>query len=107
MENTWKVVEMRNRSDRNRKGDCEPAEASRIPEGYKVLRRINNKECRLIFGMTDRTTIRGLTTMCEAGILKKVGVTGRKTEYVISRQKPDKPDINPTETRQSDWEDDG
>ena len=42
MENTWKVVEMRNRSDRNRKGDCEPAEASRISEGRKGLRRMKD-----------------------------------------------------------------
>jgi ATP-dependent DNA helicase RecG len=69
--------------------------------------RINNKEYRLMFGITDRTALRDLTTLCEAGILKKVGITGRKTEYILSRQKPDKPDINPTETRQSDWEDDG
>jgi len=89
MENTWKVVEMRNRSDRNRKGDCEPAEASRISEGRKGLRRINNKECRLIFGMIDRTALRDLTTLCEKGIFEKVGITGRKTEYVISRHKPD------------------
>jgi ATP-dependent DNA helicase RecG len=69
--------------------------------------RINNKEYRSMFGITDRTALRDLTTLCEAGILKKVGITGRKTEYVISRHKPDKPDINPTETRQSDWGDDG
>lgn len=68
--------------------------------------RINNKEYRSMFGITDRTALRDLTTLCEAGILKKVGITGRKTEYVISRHKPDKPAINPTETRQSDWGDD-
>lgn len=107
MKNKRKVVEMRNRSDRNRKGDCELAEDSRILEGYKGRRRINTKQCRLIFGMTDRTALRDLTTLYEAGILKKVGITRRKTEYILSRQKPDKPDINPTETRQLDWGEDG
>ena len=107
MENTWKVVEMRNRSDQNQGNDCKPAAAGRTLEGCKRFRRINNKECRLIFGMRDITALRDLTTLCEAGILKKVGITGRKTEYILSRQKPDKPDINPTETRQSDQEGDG
>ena len=68
--------------------------------------RRNNKEYRSMCWITDRTALRDLTTLCEAGILKKVGITGRKTEYVISRHKPDKPAINPTETRQSDWGDD-
>ncbi len=49
-----------------------------------------------MFVTTDRTALRDLIVICEKGIFKKVGKTGRKTEYIISRQKHD---INPTQTR--------
>lgn len=64
--------------------------------------KITNKEYRKIFTVTDRTALRDLTDICEKGIFQKVGKTGRGIEYIIIRQKPDKPDINPTETRQND-----
>jgi ATP-dependent DNA helicase RecG len=64
-------------------------------------RKITNKEYREMFGITDRTALRDLTAICEEGIFQKVGITGRKTEYTLIRQKPDKPDINPTKTRHS------
>lgn len=63
--------------------------------------KITNREYRQMFGITDRTALRDLTAICEKGALQKVGVTGRKTEYILTRQKPDKTDINPTETRQT------
>ncbi len=64
---------------------------------------ITNKEYREMFATTDRTALRDLIVICEKGIFQKVGKTGRKTEYIISRQKPDKPDnclINASETTQ-------
>ena len=39
---------------------------------------------------------------CEKGVFQKVGKTGRKIEYIITRQKPDKPDKNQTEIRQNE-----
>jgi len=62
--------------------------------------KITNKEYREMFVITDRTALRDLIVICEKGIFQKVGKTGRKTEYIISRQKPDKHYINPTQTRQ-------
>ncbi len=61
--------------------------------------KITNKEYREIFVKTDRTALRDLIVICEKGIFQKVGKTGRNAEYIISRQKPDKHDINPTQTR--------
>lgn len=61
--------------------------------------RITNKEFRELVGITDRTALRALTVICEKGIFQKVGTTGRKTEYVLTRQESAKPDINPTQTR--------
>jgi len=63
--------------------------------------KITNKEYREIFTMTDRTALRDLTDICEKGVFQKVGKTGRKIEYIITRQKPDKPDKNQTEIRQT------
>jgi len=59
--------------------------------------KITNKEYREMFVTTDRTALRDLIVICEKGIFQKVGKTGRKTEYIIYRQKHD---INPTQTRQ-------
>lgn len=58
--------------------------------------KITNKEYRGMFGITDRSALRDLTGICEKGIFQKVGRTGRGTEYVITRHKPDKPATNPT-----------
>lgn len=63
--------------------------------------KITNKEYREMFATTDRTALRDLIVICEKGIFQKVGKTGRRTEYILHRQKPDKPEINPTETRQT------
>ena len=62
--------------------------------------KITNKEYREMFVTTDRTALRDLIVICEKGIFQNVGKTGRKTEYIISRKKPDKQDINPTQIRQ-------
>jgi len=67
----------------------------------KKEEKITNTEYRTLFGVSDRTALRDLTELCEKNILKRIGVTGRKTEYVIVRQKPVKPDNNPTKTRQN------
>jgi ATP-dependent DNA helicase RecG len=59
--------------------------------------KITNKEYRTLFAMTDRTALRDLNYLCDKGIFEKFGTTGRKTEYILTRRKPDnKPDINPT-----------
>lgn len=62
--------------------------------------KITNKEYQEAAKTTSRTALRDLKHLCELGILQRIGTTGRKTEYVLTRQKPDKHDINPTETRQ-------
>lgn len=61
--------------------------------------KITNKEYQHLAGITDRTALRDLSFLCKLGILKRIGTTGRKTEYVLIRQKHDKHDINPTKTR--------
>jgi ATP-dependent DNA helicase RecG len=63
--------------------------------------RITNREYQEIAQTTDRTALRDLNRLCELGIFQRVGTTGRKTEYIIGRQKPDKPDANTTKTRQN------
>ena len=61
--------------------------------------KITNKEYRTLFGGSDRTALRDLTGLCKKGILQKIGTTGRKIEYILTRHKPEKPDINPTKIR--------
>ncbi|MDE2231529.1 MAG: DUF4062 domain-containing protein [Candidatus Omnitrophica bacterium] len=60
--------------------------------------KITNKEYSQLSKVVDRTALRDLKDLCEKSLLKKVGTTGRDTRYVLSRHKPDKPDIlkNPT-----------
>ncbi|MFQ6032944.1 MAG: hypothetical protein ACE5K2_08495 [Candidatus Zixiibacteriota bacterium] len=58
--------------------------------------KITNKQYREMFGITDRSALRDLTGIYEKGVFRKVGRTGRGTEYVITRHKPDKPVTNPT-----------
>ncbi len=58
--------------------------------------RITNREYQEIAQTTDRTALRDLNRLCELGIFQRVGTTGRKTEYILGRQKPDKPDANTT-----------
>ena len=62
----------------------------------KVKGSITNKEYRTLSGVTDRTALRDLKLLCGKGVFQKIGKTGRKTEYTLTRHKPDKPDINPT-----------
>ncbi|NOQ55381.1 MAG: hypothetical protein GQ477_01100 [Nanohaloarchaea archaeon] len=52
-------------------------------------RKITNKEYRAIFGVTDRTALRDLNVICDAGIFKRIGLTGRDTSYILTRHKPD------------------
>jgi len=66
--------------------------------------KITNKEYQEVAETTDRTALRDLKHLCELGIFQRIGTTGRKTEYILTRQKPDKPDINPTKTRQKSKE---
>ncbi len=51
--------------------------------------RITNREYQVVAGTTDRTALRDLNRLCELGIFQRVGSTGRKTEYILGRQKPD------------------
>ncbi len=62
--------------------------------------KITNREYQKIATITDRTALRDLNQLCKAGIFRRIGSTGRGTEYVLARQKSDKPDKNPTKTRQ-------
>lgn len=66
--------------------------------------KITNKEYRTLFGGSDRTALRDLTGLCKKGILQKIGTIGRKIEYILTRHKPEKPDINPTKTRHKNKE---
>jgi predicted HTH transcriptional regulator len=49
---------------------------------------ITNAEYRKMFGISDRTALRDLTAICEKGIFRKVGVTGRETKYILTRHEP-------------------
>ncbi len=55
--------------------------------------KITNREYRELLEITDRTALRDLNGLCAKGIFQRVGKTGRTTEYVLSRHKPDKPDM--------------
>ncbi|MGC8654049.1 MAG: ATP-binding protein [Candidatus Kryptoniota bacterium] len=63
--------------------------------------KITNKEYQELAQTTDRTALRDLKQLCEIGTFARIGSTGRKTEYTLFRQKSDKPDTNPTQTRQN------
>ena len=62
----------------------------------KEKSKVTNKEIREIVNVTDRTIVRDCNVLCDKGILEKTKKTGRGTEYMLTRHKPDKPDINPT-----------
>ncbi|MFA5800492.1 MAG: ATP-binding protein [Candidatus Peribacteraceae bacterium] len=65
-------------------------------EFVRKYRRIFTKNYMELAGITDRTALRDLDVLVAKGVFEKVGVTGRTTHYVISketRHKPDKPDI--------------
>lgn len=55
--------------------------------------KITNKGYSNLSGLVDRTSLRDLIDLCKKGILKKIGTTGRNTQYILTRHKPDKPDI--------------
>ncbi len=63
--------------------------------------KITNEEYRKINNISDRTALRDLNDLCNKNIFEREGRTGRKTSYFLTRQKPDKADINPTESRQN------
>ena len=57
--------------------------------------RVTNRDYQKVTGVSDRTILRDLNDLVNKGIFQKVGITGRKTHYVLrhgTRQKPDKPD---------------
>lgn len=56
--------------------------------------RITNKEYRGLFDITDRMALIDLSDICAKNIFERIGKTGRNIEYVLSRNKPEKPEIN-------------
>ena len=63
---------------------------------------ISNKEYRKLCKITDRTALRDLSDLCDKQLFEKIGITGRKTEYTLTRHKPDKPDKLSTKISQTD-----
>jgi ATP-dependent DNA helicase RecG len=53
--------------------------------------KITNKEYRSMFDITDKTALIDLNSLCDKGILKKIGKTGRSTEYILSEINPKNP----------------
>jgi len=53
---------------------------------------ITNREYRSMFGITDRMALIDITKLCSKGIFEKVGVTGRKTEYILTSKTRNKPE---------------
>jgi len=58
--------------------------------------KITNKEYSDLAGIISRTSLRDLSDLCKKNIFKKIGITGRSTQYILTRHKPDKRDTNPT-----------
>jgi len=56
--------------------------------------KITNKEYTDLTKVNSRTSLRDLNDLCDKNILEKVGFTGRNTQYILTRHKPDKPDTN-------------
>jgi len=57
--------------------------------------KITNKEYRGMFNITDRMALIDLSGLCEKRIFDRIGKTGRKTEYILTQQTRNKPEINP------------
>lgn len=57
--------------------------------------KVTNKEYRSMFDISDRTALSDLNDLCEKGFLGKIGITGRSIVYKLSRNKPEKPELNP------------
>jgi ATP-dependent DNA helicase RecG len=58
--------------------------------------KITNKEYSKLAKVNSRTSLRDLNNLCEKQVFEKAGITGRSTQYLLTRHKPDKRDINPT-----------
>jgi predicted HTH transcriptional regulator len=58
--------------------------------------KISNQDYVAISGLNSRTALRDLNDLCDKGILQKIGKTGRNTQYILTRHKPDKPDMKRT-----------
>ncbi len=61
-------------------------------ERIKEKGKITNREYREMFNITDRTALNDLKSLCDKGLLKKIGKTGRATEYILA-------EINPKNTK--------
>ena len=57
--------------------------------------RITNKEYRGMFDISDRMALIDLSDICAKNVFERIGKTGRNIEYILSRNKPEKPAINP------------
>jgi hypothetical protein len=44
--------------------------------------------------ITDRMALIDLSDICAKNIFERIGKTGRNIEYILSRNKPEKPEIN-------------
>ncbi|MBU1614909.1 tetratricopeptide repeat protein [bacterium] len=55
--------------------------------------KITNKEYREMFSITDRTALYDLTGLCSKRVFERLGKTGRSTVYALTRNKPEKPEI--------------
>jgi len=56
---------------------------------------VTNRDYQKVAGVSDRTILRDMNDLVNKDVFEKVGITGRKTHYVLrhrTRQKPDKPD---------------
>jgi len=62
--------------------------------------KITNKEYTILANINSRTSLRDLNDLCDKGVFEKIGITGRGTQYILTRHKPDKHDINQTQRRQ-------
>ncbi len=63
--------------------------------------RITNKEYNGMFDITDRMALIDLSELCAKEIFERIGKTGRKTEYILTRKTRNKPEINPTNPTQT------
>jgi ATP-dependent DNA helicase RecG len=57
--------------------------------------KITNREYRSMLDISDRTALTDLNDLREKGLLEKTGTTGRNIVYLLTRNKPEKPEANP------------
>ncbi len=55
--------------------------------------KVANREYKGMFGISDRMALFDLTDLCQKGIFERIGKTGRSIEYVLTRNKPEKPEV--------------